>query len=56
MIAIRNVERNRRAERRAVPQTGSYLNAIVFDLLPRTSAIPCLPPRKLRINPLARDA
>ena len=39
MVAVRDDERERRAERDAVTQAGEHLDLVLLELLPRASAV-----------------
>ena len=52
MVAVRDDERERRAERDAVPQAGEHLDLVGLELLPRAPAVPLLAPAQVGVDRL----
>ena len=50
VVAVPNEERERRAERAAVAQAGDHLDAVLLELLPRTSSVALLATREIRVD------
>src|SRR3954468_21334793 len=50
VVAIPDNERERRAERPALPQAGEHLDGVGFDALPRTSAVALLPAPEIGVD------
>src|SRR5262245_872656 len=44
VVDVADDERERRAERATVAESGEHLDAVLLDLLPRRAAVPLLPP------------
>ena len=53
MVDVAHDERERRAERAAVPQAGEHLDAVLLDLLPRRAAVALLAPLQVGVDRVA---
>src|SRR3954453_3556589 len=55
VVAIPDDERERRAERPAVPQAGEDLDGVGFDALPRAATVSLLPPPEIGVDRAALE-
>jgi hypothetical protein len=52
VVAVADDERERRAERPALPQSGEHVDLVLFDLLPRAAAVSLLAPPQVGVDRL----
>ena len=55
VVAVRHFQRDRAAERHALPDAAQNIDRIGLDSLPAAAAIPALPPPQLEIDRLEID-